>query len=67
MVYNGRPRDHSRDGRSDVNMQMTFPLDNAAQKPMIALGNFPGCTALIDTGAMLPMWSMANHINKLAS
>ena len=37
-------------------MQITFPLNNAAQKPTLALGNFDGCTALIDTGAMLPMW-----------
>ena len=37
-------------------MQMIFTLDNAAQKPLIRLDNFPGCTALIDTGAMLPMW-----------
>lgn len=37
---------------------MIIPLDNKAERPILLLDEiFEGCTALLDTGALIPMWT----------
>lgn len=39
-------------------MEQIFNLDASANRPIILLDNiFNGCTALIDTGALFPIWT----------
>lgn len=39
-------------------MEQIFNLDASANRPIILLDNiFNGCTALMDTGALFPIWT----------
>ena len=39
-------------------MDFTLQLDESANRPIIKLDSlFEGCTALLDTGAILPLWT----------
>ena len=38
-------------------MQLTLKLDENARRPVIKLDWFNGCRALLDTGALLPVWT----------
>ncbi len=39
-------------------MEQRFELDVSASRPVLRLDHlFPGCTALIDTGALFPVWT----------
>ena len=39
-------------------MKVAIPLDKNVKRPVICLDEmFPGCTALIDTGALIPVWT----------
>ena len=36
--------------------QMTLELDQTYQRPVVTLDNFFGLDAMIDTGAVYPVW-----------
>lgn len=38
-------------------MQITLQLDDRARRPIANLNWFNGCRALIDTGALFPIWN----------
>ena len=39
-------------------LKVAIPLDKNVKRPVICLDEmFPGCTALIDTGALIPVWT----------
>lgn len=38
-------------------MQMTIQLDEEARRPIAQIDWFEGCRALIDTGALFPVWN----------
>ena len=38
-------------------MQMTIQLDKKARRPIAEIDWFEGCRALIDTGALFPIWN----------
>lgn len=39
-------------------MEQRFDLEVSADRPILRLDHlFPGCTALIDTGALFPVWT----------
>ncbi len=38
-------------------MKTVLKLDEASQRPLIHTNQFPGCMALLDTGATFPMWT----------
>ena len=38
-------------------MQITIQLDDKARRPIANLNWFHGCRALIDTGALFPIWN----------
>lgn len=38
-------------------MQMTIQLDEGARRPIAQIDWFKGCRALIDTGALFPVWN----------
>ena len=38
---------------------MIKPLLDESLRPVIEVGIFPGCRALIDTGAVIPVWVAA--------
>ncbi len=39
-------------------MEMIYRLEDKANRPIIKLDQlFPGCTALLDTGAIIPVWT----------
>lgn len=39
-------------------MEVTFNLEPNVNRPIIRLDNiFKGCTALLDTGAVFPVWT----------
>ena len=38
-------------------MQITLQLDDKARRPIVNLNWFNGCRALIDTGALFPIWT----------
>lgn len=38
-------------------MQITIQLDNEARRPIAKIDWFNGCRALIDTGALFPIWN----------
>ena len=38
-------------------MQITLQLDDKARRPIVNLNWFNGCRALIDTGALFPIWN----------
>lgn len=38
-------------------MQMTIQLDKEARRPIAQIDWFEGCRALIDTGALFPVWN----------
>lgn len=44
---------------------MTFSLDKNNERPVILLNEiFEGCSALIDTGALFPVWTKAEEVLK---
>ena len=38
-------------------MQLTLQLDATSRRPVVKLGWFNGCRALLDTGALFPVWT----------
>lgn len=43
-------------------MQITIQLDNEARRPIAKINWFNGCRALIDTGALFPIWNKSEDI-----
>lgn len=44
-------------------MENIFWLDRNAQRPIMRLDNiFPGCSALLDTGALFPVWTKSSDL-----
>ena len=43
-------------------MQLTLKLDENARRPVIKLNWFYGCRALLDTGALFPVWTGSDTI-----
>lgn len=43
-------------------MQLTLKLDANARRPVVKLNWFNGCRALLDTGALLPVWTANGEI-----
>lgn len=43
-------------------MQITIHLDDKARRPIANLNWFTGCRALIDTGALFPIWNKSEKI-----
>ncbi|MCM1125762.1 MAG: hypothetical protein NC429_04760 [Lachnospiraceae bacterium] len=43
-------------------MQITIQLDDEARRPIAKIDWFHGCRALIDTGALFPIWSINEDI-----
>ncbi len=37
-------------------MQITLNLDSEARRPVVQTGWFYGCRAMLDTGALFPIW-----------
>lgn len=44
-------------------MKLTFELDESSQRPIVILKN--GLTALVDTGALFPVWVASEEMLKL--
>ena len=46
-------------------MEQIFDLEVSADRPILRLDDlFPGCTALIDTGALFPVWTKSRQHNQ---
>lgn len=44
-------------------MEQRFDLEMSADRPILRLDYlFPGCTALIDTGALFPVWTKSREL-----
>lgn len=43
-------------------MQVTLKLDASARRPVVKLDWFNGCRALVDTGALFPVWTASEKI-----
>ena len=43
-------------------MQLILKLDANARRPVVKLDWFNGCRALIDTGALFPVWTASEKI-----
>lgn len=43
-------------------MQITLQLDDRAKRPIASINWFNGCRALIDTGALFPIWNKSEDI-----
>lgn len=43
-------------------MQLDISLDKSARRPIARLEWFPGCRALIDTGALFPVWTKSESL-----
>ena len=43
-------------------MQITIHLDDKARRPVANLNWFTGCRALIDTGALFPIWNKSEKV-----
>ncbi len=44
-------------------MEQIYDLEVSADRPILRLDNlFPGCTALIDTGALFPVWTKSRGL-----
>ena len=43
-------------------MQITLQLDEKARRPIASLNWFHGCRALIDTGALFPIWNKSEEL-----
>lgn len=43
-------------------MQLDILLDQSARRPIARLDWFPGCLALIDTGALFPVWTKSETL-----
>ena len=43
-------------------MQLTLKLDENARRPVVKLDWFYGCRALLDTGALFPVWTGSEKI-----
>ena len=43
-------------------MQITIQLDDKARRPIANLNWFNGCRALIDTGALFPIWNKSEDM-----
>lgn len=43
-------------------MQVTVQLDDEARRPIAKINWFNGCRALIDTGALFPIWNKSEDI-----
>lgn len=44
-------------------MEQRFNLEVSADRPVLKLDHlFPGCTALIDTGALFPVWTKSREL-----
>lgn len=44
-------------------MEQIFDLEVSADRPILRLDDlFPGCTALIDTGALFPVWTKSREL-----
>lgn len=43
-------------------MQITLKLDANARRPVVKLDWFNGCRALVDTGALFPVWTASENI-----
>lgn len=49
-------------------MQLTLNLDAEARRPVVKLDWFNGCRALLDTGALFPVWTAnGNFLNQLGA
>ena len=45
-------------------MQLTLKLDENARRPVVKLDWFNGCRALLDTGALFPVWTANGELLK---
>ena len=43
-------------------MQLTLKLDANARRPVVKLDWFFGCRALLDTGALFPVWTASGEV-----
>lgn len=43
-------------------MQLTLKLDANARRPVVKLNWFNGCRALLDTGALFPVWTASGQL-----
>jgi len=43
-------------------MQLVISLNQSARRPIARLNWFPGCLALIDTGALFPVWTKSESL-----
>lgn len=43
-------------------MQLVIPLNQSARRPIARLDWFPNCRALIDTGALFPVWTKSEAL-----
>jgi len=49
-------------------MQLTLKLDASARRPVVKLDWFNGCRALLDTGALFPVWTAnGNSLQQLGA
>lgn len=45
-------------------MQLTLKLDANSRRPVVKLSWFNGCRALLDTGALFPVWTANGELLK---
>lgn len=60
MVYNRR-RNDAWNGRCDI-MQIMLNLDSEAGRPVVQISWFHGCRAILDTGALFPIWAASDEL-----
>lgn len=43
-------------------MQITLNLDSEARRPVVQISWFHGCRAMLDTGALFPIWVASDEL-----